>query len=205
MVGRAAQADIPTRSSAHARLRRATRHQHAEIERQLGLLSANLTPERYRAVLQAFLGFYAPLEDRLLERERALAAAVPFPLLQRAPALRADLLALGVPQHDLDATPRCPYVPSTDTLPQLAGCLYVIEGASLGGEIVARAVARRFGYRRDNGARFFCSGSPLTRWPRVLAWLETVAEREPERDAAVAAARVTFDALSRWTGSSVDA
>lgn len=205
MDGRAGQTDTATRSSAHERLRRATRLQHARIERELGLLSANLTPERYRAVLRAFLGFYAPLEDRLMERGCALAAVVPFPLLQRAPALRADLRALGLPQHDLDATPRCPYVPPTDTLPQLAGCLYVIEGASLGGAIVARAVARRFGYRSDNGARFFGSGSPRTRWPQVLAWLETVAEREPERGATVAAARAAFHALSRWTGSRVGA
>jgi heme oxygenase (biliverdin-IX-beta and delta-forming) len=205
MDGRAVQADTLNRSSAHARLRSATRVQHARIERELDLLSATLTAERYRAVLRAFLGFYAPLEDRWTGRDRALAAIVPFALLPRAPALRDDLRALGVPKPEIDATPRCPHVPSTETLPQLAGCLYVIEGASLGGQIVARAVSRRFGYRHDSGAGFFGLGSPRTRWPNVLAWLETVAEHEPEREATVAAARATFDALSRWTGSQVAA
>lgn len=201
----AARADTTKRSSAHAQLRSATRDQHARIESELDLLSDNLSRERYRAVLGAFLGFYAPLEERLTARDFALASSVPFPLCERAPALRADLIALGAAPHELGAIPRCPYVPAIETVPQLAGCLYVIEGASLGGQIVARAVSRRFGYRRDNGAGFFASASPRTRWPRVLAWLETVAAREPDREATVAAARAAFDALSRWARSRVEA
>jgi heme oxygenase len=187
----------PDNDSTHARLRRATVEQHRRLDRGLGyLLSDQLSLPRYVDLLAALFGFYAPLEEGL-SRCQGASPSFRLPIVFRADLLQRDLRAFGRPTEHL---PRPTGVPAITTIDRAAGVIYVLEGASLGGQVIARGLSRCLGIGPENGAAFFTGRGAHTaaRWKQVVAWLE-----ERGRDArggaeVVAAACETFGALSSW-------
>jgi heme oxygenase (biliverdin-IX-beta and delta-forming) len=154
-------------------LRDATHHLHQRVERELGLVSANLTRRDYVATLQGLLIAYAALEDEL---ERHAASLAPLGLdwqaHRKAPLLRADLAALDVPLADASAI-ALP-IPELHTLAAALGCMYVMEGATLGGAVIRRHVGKALQIGPRSGAAFFaCYGDAVgARWQAFRAALE---------------------------------
>jgi heme oxygenase (biliverdin-IX-beta and delta-forming) len=181
--------------SIHARLKRETASLHLGVERALPLVSPVLTLDRYREVLKLFYGFYAPYEARM----SPLASLVPFALPCRTARLVQDLGTLGVSVHDLAALPRCA-LPSVIGIEQLAGWLYVFEGAALGGQVVARALRSSLGIDATSGAAFFVGDGTSTsaRWRQVLDWLDEIAIVEGAPDTMTASACEAFISLRDW-------
>ena len=180
-------------------LKRETAALHQRLEAQLGLLEPALSLHRYRRVLQTFYGFYAPVEAGLVR----LAAAVPplgFPLRARSELIEDDLLALGLSRRELAELPRCAELPRLSCPEDLAGCLYVLEGACLGGQVIARVLHRRLGVAKGSGASFFVGDAEGTsaRWMLVLAWLEGLVRAGARSEQIVASACATFLTLARW-------
>jgi heme oxygenase len=183
----------------HQQLKRETAGLHKRLEAQLGLFEADFTIHRYVHVLQVFYGFYAPVEASLAR----LAAASPglgFPLRARAKLIEGDLLALGLSRHDLVELPRCTRLPRLSCLEDLAGCLYVLEGASLGGQVIAPTLSQRLGVAKDSGASFFVGDSEATsaRWILVLNWLDGLVRAGARSEEITASACATFLTLARW-------
>src|SRR6185503_21311529 len=92
-------------------------------------------------------------------------------------------------------------LPEIAATAELAGRLYVLEGAALGGQVLARTLARRWQLTPGTGAAFFFGDGPAAtkrRWALVLDWLERGGRAGADADAAVAAASATFRALERW-------
>ena len=162
-------------------LRTGTRDDHARVEDTVDVLRAGRCPATYGGVLQAFRSVYAPLE-RALDRSPLTLAVVPDIAERRKTAwLDADLAVLGAAVlPDLA-------VPPLTTVEQVAGACYVLEGATLGGAVVARALP-------DVPHRFFTSyGSRRgAMWTGFRGHLHVLDERGVDRQAAVAAARRTF-------------
>ena len=183
----------------HLRLRRETAHHHETLERRLQLLEPELSLRRYRLVLQSFHGFYAPVEGEL-SRLVATTASLGFPLRRRAELLARDLLALGLSRSDIAGLPRCADLPRLYRTEHLAGCLYVLEGACLGGQIIAKALRGRLHLTNDHGLSFFVGDGSRTgaRWRVVLRWLEDLMRRDAVGDEIVAAARETYCSLGSW-------
>ncbi len=167
-----------------ARLRRDTADAHAALEAELDLLH-HLSRPRLERVLRRFAGFHAgwePAVARLLD-ESAL-----FEPRRRLATLHADLHRLGV-----DADPRTwPVPPWLNDQAAAWGSLYVMEGSTLGGQVIGRAL-RASGV--DGLAYFDGRGSaagPL--WRELRRRVDALAE--PDR--VTAAAVATFDALRLW-------
>src|SRR5690606_35412421 len=104
----------------------------------------------------------------------ALRLAIP----RRAELLANDLEAMGASRQAIAAVPTCEHLPPLASPAQIAGCVYVLEGASLGGLVIARAVERSVGVSRHRGASFFAgpgTGHAVgARWKSTLDWLEEV-------------------------------
>ena len=185
-----------TRSSIHQRLRESTHADHLRLEGALNLLDPQLTRHRYGRVLVAFHGFYAPLEAQFRRHHRAMSLTLDFELPCRTPLLMADLGVLGMsPVAHEDVT-----LPEIRTLPEFAGRLYVVEGAALGGQVLARHLAVTCAIHHDSGAAFFSGSGPVEtgrRWVRILTWLERVARSAADSRDMVAAASATFRALDQ--------
>ena len=179
---------METSSTLRARFRQTTAELHARVEARLDLLTPALTAERYRHILAVLYGYYEPLERRI-----AAAPRIALPLRARVPLLAEDLGWLGLSPSAIATLPRCPYVPHLGGVAELAGCLYVIEGAALGGRVLGRALRQERGWT----CRFFHDGHPdvRRRWAAVVAWLDALA---CDADAAIAAACATFRTLEGW-------
>jgi heme oxygenase len=187
-------------SSLHGRLRDETARLHHQLDTQLALVDPHLSIDRYREVLQSFLGFYAPVEASLARLARATEAPLAFPLRARAELIERDLLALGASPQQVAALPHCADLPCLLSVEDMAGCLYVLEGACLGGQVIAPALERRLGLEKESGASFFIGDGEATsiRWRRVLVWLESLPSTGARSEDIVASACATFSALTEW-------
>jgi heme oxygenase len=178
----------------HRRLRDSTQADHRRLESALKLLDPQLTRDRYCRVLGAFHGFYAPLEAQFRHFRRSTTLTLGFALPRRAALLRADLELLGWSPAASDDEP----LREIQSIAEFAGRLYVVEGAALGGQVLARSLDGRWQLQRNSGLAFFTGSGVLEtgrRWARVLTWLESVAQSGAKARDMVAAASATFRAL----------
>ncbi len=189
----------PNETSLRQRLKRETANVHQHLEAQLGLLDPGLDLPRYRRVLETFYGFYVPVE---IDVSRLAAANAPlgFSLRARAELIERDLLALGRSPAELAALPLCSDRPELSCFEDLAGCLYVLEGACLGGQVLIPLLHRRLGIAKDSGAAFFAGDEEGTvpRWTVIVAWLDGLPRTGASTAQIISAAKATFDAFARW-------
>lgn len=182
----------------HLRLRLATHQAHVRVERRLPFGSPLFNLPAYRQLIAALYGFYRPLEAALALR----AGAIPdlqWPERVKLPLLTRDLGALGVVQADVEALPSCDWLPSVHNQARVLGCLYVLEGSTLGGQVVQRLLVDRFGAAVADALSFFSSyGSQVgTRWRSFLGCLEA-SGHDDSPDEAEKAAADTFRLLEIW-------
>lgn len=196
----------PASSNILTRLRVETRGEHDAVERVLDLMSAALTVGAYRNRLAQFYGFYRPLEAALQVRcalpEDCLAPgtlqlATLLPRLNKTALLRQDLHFLGVLT---DALPLCRRLPTIDTEAEALGCLYVMEGATLGGRMITQHVRATFGITPTTGGSFFdgYAGDTGRMWQAMRHVLVRCANDTQTEDAIVANAIATFACLRAW-------
>ncbi len=182
-----------------ARLRAATRTGHAAVEAAMPALDHTLTRERYARLLVAFYGLYVPLEERCLAGASA-AATTALTLADRAkvPLLAVDLAFFDHPAAVLAALPRCAAVPAVASPSAALGVLSVLEGATLGGQVILRHLRATLGLEQRSGSAFFHGYGKHTgaMWTRFTAHVE--AAPGVDMDAAVQAARATFAAFTAW-------
>jgi heme oxygenase (biliverdin-IX-beta and delta-forming) len=177
-----------------------TRARHAALERRLPLLDPQLSHKSYRCLLTKFHGYYAPLEERML----ALPwwEEINFNYVQRlkTPRLEQDLIALGGTTDELAKNPRCAELPELAAISQALGCLYVIEGATLGGRTITRHLQASLGLTPETGGAFFAGYGAETgpKWQAFGAMLSALAERRSGEDQIVASANQTFETVARW-------
>lgn len=184
-----------------ATLREETSAYHERIERSplfRGLLSPAIVPRFYAAALGIHYGFYAPLEARLLFV--ADWAALGFNLSPRlkTPLIEADLACFGLEGELLRALPACTHLPRLPDLPAALGCMYVLEGATLCGQLIARQLTQSLKLTPENGTAFFSSYRAQVRpmWQQFAELVEYCGGDQP--DAVIAAASATYAALEVW-------
>jgi heme oxygenase (biliverdin-IX-beta and delta-forming) len=188
------------RSATLDALRERTRPYHDRLESGLDVTDPALTMHEYRRVLERFWGYCAPAEAQVMDAGAWEALELDASARARLERLRADLLHLG---HDAESLARlrtCGEVPRLDSVPRALGYLYVFEGATLGGAIVARHLQSSVGVTRERGGAFFGSYGADTgaMWKAFTHALSGYAERTGARTQIVDAACETFSTLERW-------
>jgi heme oxygenase len=86
------------------------------------------------------------------------------------------------------------------------GALYVVEGSTLGGAVLSRHFAERFGVSRDHGLAFFNVYGDRTgeMWQRYLAALVEY-DNAGDAERVIAAAKATFVSLADWLTAPAEA
>ena len=187
-------------------LKAETRTSHAALERRFGALTEpGLQLETYRGILLQLRGFVGPLEDGIADLGAWLDHGIDLGARRKADWLDADLHALGV---SLAAhRPRCSTLPELHTRSAGFGCLYVLEGATLGGQLITRSVSGSVGLTPSRGLRYFSGYGPATAsmWRSFQAALCAHALASGETLGLICAARDTFDCLLAWCADQQEA
>jgi heme oxygenase len=180
-------------------LRETTAMQHRNVEKSLDLLRLSFTLDDYVALLKRFYGFHLPWESKV---EGALERELPdfFRHRKKLQNLEADLRYFGCDTEDLSSLVSCHNLPPLHSIGLVLGSVYVIEGSSLGGRILARHFSEHLGIRSDGGCRYF-SGYGERTGPMWSAFGELMARRPPEENNEMLTAAVaTFELLGDWLG-----
>ena len=177
-------------------LRAGTHTLHVALEQRLPFFSGTLDLEHYTRLLSAYFGFYQALEDRLTH-SAFIPTGFDLPARLKTPALTQDLQALGV---DAQRLPRCQHLPALRSEAQMLGVLYVLEGATLGGNVLRKRVAEQLGLDADNGCAFlFVYGEDTGQhWKAFLEFLGSVPLDATGRSEATQAACSTFSCFEQW-------
>lgn len=184
-----------------AELRRQTRALHARAEQAVNLPLRLKSLAAYQHLLGRFYGFYVPLEAQLELITAAGALGLDWQPRRKAPLLLRDLMALGATPEAIQRLPQCTRLPSVDDAVAALGCLYVLEGATLGGQVIRRQVQQQLGLDAERGCAFFTGYAADTgaRWSEFCTVLADFHQRWPAADQQViAAAAETFITLVCW-------
>jgi heme oxygenase len=185
-------------SDLFARLKETTAETHRAVEDVTRLGDPSMRRERYQRLVERFYGF-------LVVWDPAAAAVVPaehrafFDERRKIAKLESDLAALGLTEAEIAGLPRAGDEARPKTFAEVLGGMYVFEGATLGGQYIARNVEKNLGMSEGRGYSFFRSyGDDVGRMWK--AFKETVDEMAPAamHDEIVAAANRTFEAFHGW-------
>lgn len=194
------QLEIPLPLSILERLKLGTHARHVAIESRTVLLDKNLSYSNYSQCLQRFFGYYAPLEKRMFKSPAWHEAGFVYNNRYKTPQIVQDLLALGVAKNALTSIPQCNTLPELKTTAQLFGCLYVLEGATLGGRIISKHLNDSLNLTPDFGCSFFAGYGQQTgsQWKAFGACLTSFATQTGSDDEIIASANKTFQTLDCW-------
>ena len=183
-------------------LRTGTALLHVALEKRLPFFSERLDADWYERLLRAYYGFYAPMEAALYDIG-LIPEGFDTVLRVKTPTLLNDLLALGLGDTAICALPRCDTLPTFDTPEACLGALYVLEGATLGGQVLRREMALRLNVDADNGGAFLNVYGAETgrRWKDFLDYLGRQPLDTSAKQHAVEAARSTFSCFEQWLDS----
>ena len=183
-------------------LRTGTALLHVALEKRLPFFSEDLNADGYRRLLQAYYGFYKPMEAALYDSD-LIPEGFDTVLRVKTPTLARDLHALGLDKRAIDALPRCCELPILAQPAACLGALYVLEGATLGGQVLRREMAKRLDLDADNGGAFLNVYGAETgrRWKDFLEYLGHQALDTPAKQHAVDAACSTFSCFEQWLDS----
>jgi heme oxygenase len=185
-------------SPALERMRAELRPHHDAIERTVRLAEESVTRELYVDFLARMLGFVEPCEARLLQATGRPPADLNARL--KSSLLRQTLEALSLTEREVARLPRAASLPSLDRWPDALGYLYVLEGSTLGSQVLLRHLQVRLALSPAQTAYLRGYGADVgVMWKTFLADLERglSASASAER-AIVETARDTFTRLDTW-------
>ena len=182
-------------------LKSTTAEKHLALEAQMDISRHFKTQEDYRLLLERFYTLYAPLEARLASVVDWKDEGLDFDVRRKTPLLMEDLDWAGLDGQEIKNLRECDDLPKVTCLGEGIGCLYVLEGSTLGGLVITKMLQQRLPVTPEQGGRYFAGYGvkTLPNWRLFGEWAEACAARDPTIEPqAVAAAQDTFDAFARW-------
>lgn len=181
------------------RLRNETADYHRKIESELDLFSRVRGEESYASLLRDFVSFYSPLEEKMRKLDSNVLKDFHVETRFKTHLLEADLGQVeGFIETRRDA--KNDELPDISDVQRFLGCLYVLEGSTLGSQVIRKHLAEKVGLR-DQILSFHTGYGERTgkMWQDFRAALLKYAELHPSHsDTIIASACETFDKLGSW-------
>ncbi|OWR32481.1 biliverdin-producing heme oxygenase [Saccharibacillus sp. O23] len=185
------------------RLRNESAPHHDRVEANpyaKAIMAGTIDLNEYKKYLELFYGYIAPLE-RLAEASDALAESG-YDLEQRrkTPMLENDLVRLGEDRTRLESLPICDELPDLSTPGKLLGCFYVIEGSTMGGQMITKKLSQSLNLTPEEGLSYFYSygAEARARWSEFRERLLEAGQTEAAQEEMAESAVETFRLLERW-------
>ncbi len=176
------------------RLRRETAAEHAAVEGSIPLMQENLDRGSYLLCLERIYGVVAAWE----EKSAGIAPEWMHSMLaswQRKEMLERDLTWFGV----IERGHQRPALPEMKDEAGLLGAMYVMEGSTLGGQLISLHVVKALGLTDGWGNAFFrghCERTG-TMWKEFCEVLRTRVP-DSETQAAIDGAKAMFRVFGSW-------
>jgi heme oxygenase len=185
------------------RLRHSTETLHRRVEKHLDLLGRNWTPAAYCRLLETLRAIYAPIERRLTALDWS-GSGIDVSARCKSHWLDADLADFGVDVESVQMT--CTDLPRLESIASGLGTLYVLEGSTLGGQIILRTLRPQLAISSTHGGRFYASyGAQIgAMWRSYISVLENAAQLPQHASEIELGALETFGAFERWFSSQCD-
>jgi heme oxygenase (biliverdin-IX-beta and delta-forming) len=179
-----------------AKLKEATRIQHEGVENSVDIMSQMFSIEDYKSLLVRFYRFYNAVEPKI-ESFGMKSVGYDFEVRRKRTLLEKDLL-------EFDLLQIAPNLPSFDglleinSIEQAFGCLYVIEGSTLGGQIINRHLKQQLQLTTESGGAFFNGYGEKTgmMWKEFCGILTDYDEKFGKSDEIIQAAKATFESIN---------
>jgi heme oxygenase len=138
-----------------AQLKARTAHQHQQTEDTVDLMRDGFSLADYKNLLKRFYAFYKSYDENL--REFLKENPIDFYGAERfnTPRLVADLKSLQMSDEEISEIEPFGDLPALDSIERTFGSLYVVEGSTLGGQVISRHLKEKFGFDESSGAAFF--------------------------------------------------
>jgi heme oxygenase len=166
---------------------------HAAEKRMIVALKQIDSTEDYIRMLSWLYGFYGPIEDLV----RPWLTEDVFPdMLKRS---RAEYLVWDIRESGIaaPAPDRCETLPVIDSYHRALGALYVVEGSTLGGRIIAGMISRQLGSIKS--LSFFNGyGAETGNMWQAFKDLLNQPFTERQRQEIISAAEDTFITFKNW-------
>lgn len=174
------------------KLKESTRHQHEDVEGSVDVMNQMFSLEDYKRLISRFWAFYAAFEPTLPYAELK-EAGFDYSERRKLHWLEADAKVLGLESPDAFED-----LPDVSTLPKAFGSLYVVEGSTLGGAVIARHLKEHLGLTPENGGSFYASYGPMIgpMWKQFGEAITAYADGGANDDEIVESAKKTFDSIN---------
>ena len=198
-----------------ARLRQETRAAHAALEAAVPLMSESVSRADYVRFMTLVGAFHATVEQQLSGVDGLVDVIADLSERRKTERLESDFSALGLQPAALWAARqslRCPldperhaFVPSVSSIDRAVGVLYVLEGSTLGSQLLYRHLSVALPEVMARSSSFLCCYGTRTgqMWNAFREQLETAAP-QLDHDAVIDAARDAFVVLRDWFRQSAD-
>lgn len=187
-----------------AELKEKTLRQHQKTEDSVDLMREDFSLDEYRDLLKRFYAFYKPFEERM---QKALEKnPIDFNHEERlnTPRLLEDLQNLGLSEREISEIETTDDLPALDSRERIFGSLYVIEGSTLGGQIISRHLKKKFNLDAGSGLAFFSGYGADTgkMWKAYRAAVSEFADNSANEDEIIAGATETFEKIENCLAKS---
>lgn len=172
-------------------------HQIEQIDSLKKITTHEITLTEYKKLLCQLYGFINPCEKKIKQKFTHVIEGREKTLL-----LHIDLLALNCDiSNDFLF---CNKIPALNTIPEVFGYLYVLEGSTLGGQMVTKLLKLNWQSLPMIPTRYFNAYGKQTKknWDAFLTSLISLDFNHGQEENLVASAINTFSSLLDWLKSS---
>lgn len=184
------------------RLKNETAEEHRHLESASRIMKPEFSREDYKAILAKWSLFYSAFESEIDRHQTEFPDAAKFMEARRkADLLKADLRFFGIKAeastpHDLQGFLKDAF----NSRGALWGALYVLEGSTLGAQVITRHLATQLDLENNDGLHFYRGYGDQTglQWRSFIGELSTLGLSPAEETAGVETAKHLFRFLGRF-------
>ncbi len=177
-------------------LKEVTAGVHSQLEKKMDIMSHLNTRSDYLELVKKFYQYYLSVEPIL----KNFSPRLPMEGREKLPLLTKDLLNLGLSGADIEALTKAP-IPSLQSLPEAIGALYVLEGSTLGGQVISKHLQNKLQITPDSGGAFFWAYGNKT-MPMWLSFKNFLNSDDTaglqENPKVLESAKETFLSMEKW-------
>ncbi len=185
----------PTSYPILEKLRAETGELHKKLDTSLyPLIQGMKTPEEYAKLLQTFYAYFKPLEEKVY-KYIGDAELKDHNERRNTGYILKDLETINQ-STEIEPAKETPEINNTAAA---FGALYVMEGSTLGGKIIAKTIASNLGYTDTNALNFFSGYKEHTgpKWLTFIEALNNFAISANDDETIIEAAKSSFQKLKQ--------